>query len=199
MNGWLLRSPSSTKTALHTTSSNCDQRVGRKNYFATSACSCACICIRCKGVCVRICTHIRMCMRTHTHVHASTFRCLFCGFMFSAARQRIQQLKADIDRLGKNVNSSAGMLLEKTEAELQTLLNRKSQVEADRVTPQTTQACESILRWGYVLLRMYTLYSWVTGYVYIHRYTYIYVTSGRFMPIQIHAYHLVQRPMHTRG
>lgn len=48
------------------------------------------------------------------------------------ARQRIQQLKADIDRMGKNINSSAGMLLEKTEAELQTLLNRKSQVEADR-------------------------------------------------------------------
>ncbi|KAL8437514.1 hypothetical protein ACSSS7_000858 [Eimeria intestinalis] len=48
------------------------------------------------------------------------------------ARQRIQQLKADIEKLGKNVNSSAGMLLEKTEAELQTLLNRKAQVEADR-------------------------------------------------------------------
>ncbi|KAL8442452.1 hypothetical protein Emed_007259 [Eimeria media] len=48
------------------------------------------------------------------------------------ARQRIQQLKADVERLGKNVNSSAGMLLEKTEAELQTLLNRKAQVEADR-------------------------------------------------------------------
>lgn len=48
------------------------------------------------------------------------------------ARQRIHQLKADIDRLGKSVNSSAGMLLEKTEAELQTLLNRKSQVEGDR-------------------------------------------------------------------
>ncbi|KAL8450643.1 hypothetical protein Emag_003126 [Eimeria magna] len=48
------------------------------------------------------------------------------------ARQRIQQLKADVENLGKNVNSSAGMLLEKTEAELQTLLNRKAQVEADR-------------------------------------------------------------------
>lgn len=56
---------------------------------------------------------------------------LCCGV--SAARQRIHQLKADIDRLGKSVNSSAGMLLEKTEAELQTLLNRKSQVEGDRV------------------------------------------------------------------
>lgn len=54
-----------------------------------------------------------------------------CGV--SAARQRIHQLKADIDRLGKSVNSSAGMLLEKTEAELQTLLNRKAQVEGDRV------------------------------------------------------------------
>ncbi|KAL8272923.1 hypothetical protein Esti_003154 [Eimeria stiedai] len=48
------------------------------------------------------------------------------------ARQRIQQLKADIEKLARNVNSSAGMLLEKTEAELQTLLNRKAQVEADR-------------------------------------------------------------------
>ncbi|CDJ67705.1 structural maintenance of chromosomes protein, putative [Eimeria necatrix] len=48
------------------------------------------------------------------------------------ARQRIQQLKADIDRLRKNVNSSAGTLLEKTEAELQILLSRKAQVEADR-------------------------------------------------------------------
>ncbi|CDI74305.1 structural maintenance of chromosomes protein, putative [Eimeria praecox] len=48
------------------------------------------------------------------------------------ARQRIQQLKADIDKLRKNVNSSAGVLLEKTEAELQTLLKRKAQVEADR-------------------------------------------------------------------
>ncbi|KAL8428668.1 hypothetical protein Efla_002931 [Eimeria flavescens] len=49
-----------------------------------------------------------------------------------AARQRIQQLKVDLEKLGQNVNSSAGMLLEKTEAELQTLLKRKSQVEADR-------------------------------------------------------------------
>ncbi|CDJ61589.1 hypothetical protein, conserved, partial [Eimeria maxima] len=47
-------------------------------------------------------------------------------------RQRIQQLRTDTEKLKKNINSSAAALLEKTEAELQTLLKRKAQVEADR-------------------------------------------------------------------
>lgn len=51
----------------------------------------------------------------------------------AAARQRLQQLKAEVQKLQSTVNSSAATLLERTEKDLQELLERKQQVEHDKV------------------------------------------------------------------